>query len=63
MGNSFRFCYRADRKSKGAEINMMTLLAMLLWFVGGRFGGLSNDGFWILSAVCLLIATVESCKK
>lgn len=42
---------------------MMTFLAMLLWFIGGKAGGLSNDGFWILSAICLLIATVESCKK
>lgn len=37
----------------------MTFLAIILWFVGGRFGGLSNDGFWIFTAICLLITTVD----
>lgn len=49
----------ADRAVRKGEEATMTFLSILLWFIVGRYGGLSNDGFWIFTAICLLITTVD----
>lgn len=54
-----RLIISSELRSKGGTEPTMTFLAMLLWLFGGKFGGLSNDGFWIFTAICLLITTVD----